>query len=98
MNVIRSEREFTPAQRVAMGEVRTKDIMPGRPKGGKIADMVGMKMAIMLCPSCRPKFNKEGAGYVNKENLPFAAGDCDGCGEFHPRMELMVDKKFACNL
>ncbi len=93
---IRSEKEITPAQRVAMGEDPGR--RPGRLPGGHIHDLVDLKQAIQLCPSCRQKFNRKKAGYVNKRNLPFAAGRCDGCNEFHHRMELMVDRQFAANL
>lgn len=94
--IIRSEREITPAQRVALGESPGR--RPGRLPGGHIDDMVALKQAVALCTSCRPKFDSKRAGYIRKRTLPVVRGRCDGCDQFHPAMKMFVDRAFAVNL
>lgn len=87
--IIRSERSFwTPRKRLMAG--RSLGRRPGRLPGGRIDDLVGMRKAIMLCLDCVGKFDKKGADYATKPNLPFVRGRCDGCERYANRAHLFV--------
>jgi hypothetical protein len=94
--IVHSEKEITNTQRLAWGEDPGR--RPGRTVGGHIDDMVALTQSVVLCPSCRPKFDAKRNGYITKRNLPFVSGRCDGCENYHPRMHLLVDRKFASTL
>ena len=95
-SVVKGRQYWTPARRLFAGEDPGR--RPGRLPGGHIDDLVAMKKAIMLCPDCRPKFDAPRHDYMQKSNLPFARGRCDGCSRFSPRMELLCDRSLVCNL
>lgn len=75
---IKSDRERTPRDWAGIAE--------GAPRrgtaGGHIADLAELGKAIVLCGSCRPKFDALRYNYVTKRNIPFVVGRCDGCKEY----------------
>lgn len=91
--VLKGRDYWTPQRRLMAGASPGR--RPGRLAGGHVLDLSDLKKAIMLCPSCLPKFNQRAAGYVTKTNLPFARGECDGCDSFCERAHLLVHHTLA---
>ena len=75
---------------------------PGRPRrqlgGTYIGDMIALKKALQFCATCSRKFEPAKAGYISKRNIPFVRGKCDGCGDHHDRMRLLVHHTLASGL
>ena len=88
--------QWTPREKLDASEIMGRP--RGRVAGGYIADRVGLKQGVALCPNCTPKFNALKVDYVTKSNLPYVAGYCDGCGDHADQNHLYVHKSFASNL
>lgn len=52
---------------------------PGQTAGTHVSDLAALKKTILLCSSCRPKFDDKAYGYVTSARLPMCGGKCDGC-------------------
>ncbi len=87
--VIRSERQMKPVERAMLARVPNGPPSK-RTAGGHIYDLVTLGKAIALCDLCNPKFDSSRCGYITKRNIPFVAGQCDGCGTSNPHMRLFL--------
>lgn len=67
-------------QRMALASESTGK-KSGTTAGSYISDLVSLKKAILLCSSCRPKFDIKSNGYVTQARMPMCGGKCDGCKE-----------------
>lgn len=93
--VLKGKDFWTPQARLNAGQSPGR--RPGRLSGGHVADLSDLKKAILLCPSCLPKFNRLKAEFVGKRNLPVVQGRCDGCDQFVPDGRLLVHHTLANN-
>lgn len=86
------DRNMTPLQRerVARSSHPRKRMM-----GGIVADRIALHKAIALCWQCERKVPDRvltEAGYVNRSNIPYVSGPCDGCEEWMGRGKLWVHR------
>lgn len=86
--IVRSERQFTRADRLRIRE------SPGRPArrvaGGWISDLVSLRKALTLCDACRRKFDAGRCAYTHvwHAGMSYVTANCDGCREPLVRCQL----------
>jgi len=61
-----------------------------RAPGGYIADLSGLRKAIVLCSFCTHKFNPKRHRYRKETDYPVVVGRCDGCKVHDIRASLFV--------
>lgn len=93
--IIRSEKEITPAQRLAFGAVPAG--RRGKSAGSHVLDRADLGKAITLCGGCLTKFDAKRYGYARKANLPRVRGRCDGCQTHCEQGILLVHRSLADN-
>lgn len=92
-NIVTLDRNMSPLQR--------SKTLRGKPRSGKrllagwISDLIALRRSIALCWRCEMIVEDRvltKAGYVNRRNLPYVAGPCDGCQDWMPRGKLWVHR------
>lgn len=81
-------KPMTPARSLAAHADPGRKI--GRVHGGWIADLVGLRKCIILCPFCKPKFNPKKHEYVPWRRDTFCVSKCDACKELDPRCVAFI--------
>lgn len=81
----------------AMGKVLPME-HPGRKFGNTvsswISDLVETRKTIILCWSCKPKFNHSRNHYYMDKKFPWCQGTCDGCREYAIQGQIYVHESF----
>lgn len=62
----------------------------GQLAGSYISDLAALRKAIILCPTCLPKFASAKNGYVTETRMPHCMGKCDGCRDMGMERRIFV--------
>ena len=84
---VRSEKSYTRQEIAAR---RTFQAPRRHLAGTRVHDLAALGKAILLCSTCRPKFNEASVNYATNADIPYARGQCDGCLAFTPQGQLFL--------
>ena len=64
--------------------IRSREIV------GWIDDLAALKKCIVLCWSCKHRFDHIKASYYKDTRLDYVRGDCDGCRKYAPQGQIYI--------